>query len=65
MFNTITIIGCGLIGSSLLRAINKNNLANRIKVFDNSKTVSSYLSKNFSSLDSKNLSCFFEISVSE
>ncbi len=55
MFNTITIIGCGLIGSSLLRAINKNNLANRIKVFDNSKTVSSYLSKNFSLSISENI----------
>ena len=55
MFNTITIIGCGLIGSSLLRAINKNNLANRIKVFDNSKAVSSYLSKNFSLSISENI----------
>ena len=25
MFDKITIIGCGLIGSSLLRAINKKN----------------------------------------
>ena len=47
MFNTITVIGCGLIGSSLLRAIDKNNLANQIKTFDKSKSVSNYLSKNF------------------
>ena len=30
MFNKICIIGCGLIGSSLARAIKKNNLAKRI-----------------------------------
>ena len=48
MFNAITVIGCGLIGSSLLRAIDKNNLANQIKTFDKSKSVSTYLSKNFS-----------------
>ena len=48
MFNAITVIGCGLIGSSLLRAIVKNNLANQIKAFDKSKSVSAYLSKNFS-----------------
>ena len=47
MFNAITVIGCGLIGSSLLRAIDKNNLANQIKTFDKSKSVSNYLSKNF------------------
>ena len=47
MFNAITIIGCGLIGSSLLRAIDKNNLANQIKTFDKSKSVRTYLSKNF------------------
>ena len=40
MFNTITVIGCGLIGSSLLRAIDKNNLDNQIKTFDKSKSVS-------------------------
>ena len=39
MFNAITVIGCGLIGSSLLRAIDKNNLANQIKTFDNKAFV--------------------------
>ena len=29
MFNKITIIGCGLIGSSLLRAIDKKRLSKR------------------------------------
>ena len=48
MFNTITVIGCGLIGSSLLRAIDNNKLANQIKIFDKSKSVRAYLSKNFS-----------------
>ncbi len=48
MFNTITVIGCGLIGSSILRAINNNKLANQIKTFDKSKSVNTYLSKNFS-----------------
>ncbi len=48
MFNAITVIGCGLIGSSLLRAISKHKLANKIKVYDKSKSVSTYLSKNFS-----------------
>ena len=30
MFNKVCIIGCGLIGSSLARAIKKNNLSNKI-----------------------------------
>ncbi|GIS66828.1 MAG: hypothetical protein CM1200mP5_6120 [Candidatus Pelagibacterales bacterium] len=30
MFKKICIIGCGLIGSSLARAIKKNNLAEKI-----------------------------------
>ena len=37
MFDKITIIGCGLIGSSLLRAIAKKKLSKRINVFDKSK----------------------------
>jgi prephenate dehydrogenase len=47
MFNKITVIGCGLIGSSILRAIEKKNLAKEINAYDKSKEVSSYLSKNF------------------
>ena len=34
MFNTISIIGCGLIGSSILKAIQKKNLSREIKIFD-------------------------------
>jgi cyclohexadieny/prephenate dehydrogenase len=45
MFNTISIIGCGLIGSSILRAIKNNNLAKETKVFDHSKEVTAYLKK--------------------
>jgi len=48
MFNKICVLGCGLIGSSLLRAIEKKNLAKEIAAFDKSKDVSLYLTKNFS-----------------
>jgi len=48
MFNKICVLGCGLIGSSLLRAIKKKNLAKEISSFDKSKVVSMYLTKNFS-----------------
>jgi prephenate dehydrogenase len=47
MFNKICVLGCGLIGSSLLRAIEKKNLSKEISAFDKSKDVSIYLSKNF------------------
>ena len=39
MFEKITIIGCGLIGSSILRNINNNELSNSVTVFDKSKYV--------------------------
>jgi cyclohexadieny/prephenate dehydrogenase len=45
MFNSISIIGCGLIGSSILRAIQNKNSAKEIKVFDYSKEVTAYLKK--------------------
>ena len=48
MFNKICVLGCGLIGSSLLRAIDKKKLAKEISAFDKSKDVSVYLAKNFS-----------------
>ena len=48
MFDKICVLGCGLIGSSLLRAIEKKNLAKEISAFDKSKEVSAYLKKNFS-----------------
>ena len=46
MFDKITVIGCGLIGSSLIRAINKKKLSKQINAFDSSKEVSNYLRKN-------------------
>ena len=45
MFDTVSIIGCGLIGSSILRVIKNKNLAKEIKIFDNSKEVTAYLKK--------------------
>ena len=48
MFDKITVIGCGLIGSSLLRAISKKKLSKQINAFDNSKEVTSYLKQNLS-----------------
>ena len=55
MFNKICIIGCGLIGSSLLRATAKKKLAKQISAFDKSKDVSAYLAKNFSFNLSENI----------
>jgi len=48
MFNKISIIGCGLIGSSILRAIEEKKLAFKISVYDKSLKVRDYLKKNFS-----------------
>ena len=45
MFETISIIGCGLIGSSILRVIKNKKLAKEIRVFDHSKEVTAYLKK--------------------
>ena len=47
MFNKISIIGCGLIGSSILRAVEEKKLALKISVFDKSSKVTDYLKKNF------------------
>jgi cyclohexadieny/prephenate dehydrogenase len=55
MFNKICVIGCGLIGSSLLRAIEKKKLAKEISAYDKAKDVSLYLSKNFSFNVAKNI----------
>ena len=45
MFNNISIIGCGLIGSSILRAVREKDLSTNISVYDNSKEVLSFLKK--------------------
>ncbi len=47
MFGKISIIGCGLIGSSILRATEEKKLAKKISVYDKSKQVMEYLKKNF------------------
>ena len=48
MFNKISIIGCGLIGSSILRAVEEKKLASKISAYDKSSKVTDYLKKNFS-----------------
>ena len=48
MFNKVSIIGCGLIGSSILRAVEEKKLASKISVYDKSSKVTDYLKKNFS-----------------
>ena len=48
MFNKISIIGCGLIGSSILRAVVEKKLASKISVHDKASKVTDYLKKNFS-----------------
>ena len=47
MFGKLTIIGCGLIGSSILRVTEEKKLATKISVHDKSKQVMDYLKKNF------------------
>ena len=48
MFNKISIIGCGLIGTSILRALEEKKLATKITAYDKSSKVIDYLKKNFS-----------------
>ena len=48
MLNKISIIGCGLIGSSILRAVEEKKLATKITAYDKSSKVIDYLKKNFS-----------------
>ena len=56
MFNKISIIGCGLIGSSILRAVEEKKLASKISAYDKSPKVTDYLKKNFSAEICKNIS---------
>ena len=46
MFNKICVLGCGLIGSSLLRAIDKKKLSKEINIFDKSKEASIFIKNN-------------------
>ena len=45
MFEQVSIIGCGLIGSSVFRALKKNGLAKKVIAFDNNKSVSEIIKK--------------------
>ena len=56
MFNKISIIGCGLIGSSILRAVEEKKLASKISAYDKSLQVTDYLKKNFSVETCNNIS---------
>ena len=56
MFNKISIIGCGLIGSQILRAAEEKKLASKISAYDKSTNVTDYLKKNFSVEICKNIS---------
>ena len=56
MFNKISIIGCGLIGSSILRAVEEKKLASKISVYDKSSKVTDYLKNNLSIEINNNIS---------
>ena len=56
MFGKISIIGCGLIGSSILRATQEKKLAKKISVYDKSNKVTEYLKKNFTADICSNMS---------
>ena len=45
MFDQISIIGCGLIGSSILRAAVEKKIATKISAYDKSSKVTDYLKK--------------------
>ena len=45
MFEKITIIGCGLIGSSILRNIYNDKISKSVTVFDKSKNVLEIIKK--------------------
>tara|TARA_B110001452_G_scaffold179615_1_gene150759 strand:+ start:1212 stop:2117 length:906 start_codon:yes stop_codon:yes gene_type:complete len=54
MIENITIIGCGLIGSSILRAINKKNISKKVTIYDKSKEVLNFLKQENLSLNIAN-----------
>ena len=45
MFNKLLIIGCGLIGSSVLRAVSNKKLSKKIFVYEKSKKNISIIKK--------------------
>ena len=56
MCSKISIIGCGIIGSSILKSKKKKKLASKISVYDKSSKVTDYLKKNFSVEINNNIS---------
>ena len=44
MFDCILVIGCGLIGSSILRALSEKKISKKIIAYDKSKNVLTFLS---------------------
>ena len=56
MFNKISIIGCGLIGSSIMRGVEEKKLASKISAYDKSSKVTDYIKKNFSVETCNNIS---------
>ena len=45
MFKRVSIIGCGLIGSSILRRLKKNSSVKKIVAYDNNKSVREIIKK--------------------
>jgi len=45
MFEKVSIIGCGLIGSSVFKALKKNGSVKKVITFDNDKSVSEIIKK--------------------
>ena len=55
MFDKITSICCGFIGSYILRIIDKKKLSKQINVFDKSKECSEFIKNNFEAKVFKNI----------
>ena len=45
MFDQVSIIGCGLIGSSILRRLKKNKSVKNLVCYDNNKSVCEIIKK--------------------
>ena len=45
MFNQLSIIGCGLIGSSIFKALKKKGLVKKLITFDNDESVNRIIKK--------------------
>ena len=45
MFDQVLVIGCGLIGSSILRCLNRNKIVKKLIACDNEQYVCDYIKK--------------------